>query len=202
MAKLILPKKHHYFHFDKRLRERYGINITKSEYFDLCEEIEQTGDKYLLESRRTNQNYFYVPFMGHNLIVVYNREKQLLITTYTNHHTPEQLIRLTVPPYLADTIYLQHTENLFFLKSSIQLNSGHLVNLQKQKTNSVSATMFVIRTKKVYLHEISIRDRENILTPVKGGFHSYLTQKEQAILNQDTPITQVAFALLGKIQEY
>lgn len=63
-------------HFIDRLKERYGISMTESEYDSL------TPDDYNYVFKRKSSTLCYFYFKGHKVWVLYNRSRNRLTTVY------------------------------------------------------------------------------------------------------------------------
>jgi hypothetical protein len=72
-------KKNNYRHAVMRMKERYGIELSKQEYLGLCRQI-QHGGSPLVEKQWNNKTVHLVNVRGHKVAVIYSKNQNNIVT--------------------------------------------------------------------------------------------------------------------------
>ena len=69
------------FHFKRRVKERYGINLSKRDMKNIMKMI---GPKTFVRGRSNSRKVHRVDYKGKELLVVYDTNRKVLVTALTN----------------------------------------------------------------------------------------------------------------------
>lgn len=67
-------------HFQRRIYERYGIELDVYEVRDLADFIKANGRKYFIEKLSGSRTLFKIPIQGQAVLVIYDKNQHSLLT--------------------------------------------------------------------------------------------------------------------------
>jgi hypothetical protein len=79
-----------FWHFKKRAKERFNVDISKSAYNEAIDFIQDTGKKHRVERKSISRSVYRIPVAGVVMNVVYSKSTKSLVTAFRE---PTRLVR-------------------------------------------------------------------------------------------------------------
>lgn len=127
------------------------------------------------------------------------------MTVYPNYPTPDDILRITLPPHLATMISQGYYSNIFLLEKKRSLHPGYWVNIQKDNTYNWGTNIMILRSQAVQFSQMRQREQKIILVKSPQSdedsiIHQYLDADKLASLRPETQITKIIYSLMGQYQ--